>query len=271
MADAPAIDRLVEIMATLRDPVRGCPWDLEQTFATIAPYTIEEAYEVAAAIDEGDLGHLKEELGDLLLQVVYHARMAEEIGAFDFADVAETISEKMVRRHPHVFAGAEARSAAEQTRAWETIKAGERAGRAATPASLMDDVAANLPALTRALKLSRRAASVGFVWANIGEVMDKLREEVAELEAEIAAGDTVMAGEELGDVLFVCANIARSLGTDPEQALRGANAKFIRRFSFIEARLAEAGESPATSDLARMEVLWLDAKSAERVKSRGEG
>jgi tetrapyrrole methylase family protein/MazG family protein/ATP diphosphatase len=256
--------RLVDIMARLRSPEGGCPWDLEQTFATIAPYTIEEAYEVADAIERGDLGELKDELGDLLLQVVFHARMAEEQGAFDFAAVAEAINDKMIRRHPHVFGDAAARDAAEQTRAWEAIKAREREAKAAPAASLMDDVPGNLPALTRAVKLSRRAAGVGFVWPSVGEVLAKLHEEVGELEAEIAAGDEAKAAEELGDVLFVCANLARQMGIDPEAALRGANAKFTRRFKYIEAKLAEKGSSPAASDLAEMDALWDAAKVAER-------
>jgi MazG family protein len=259
------IFRLVEIMARLRSPDGGCPWDLEQTFATIAPYTVEEAYEVADAIERGNLADLKEELGDLLLQVVFHARMAEEQGAFGFADVAEAINDKMVRRHPHVFGEARHRSASEQTRAWEDIKASERASKAgaATP-SLLDDVPIGLPALARAVKLSKRAARVGFVWPSAAEVLAKLREEVAELEAEVAAGDVAKAQDELGDVLFVCANLARELDIDPEAALRGTNAKFIRRFNHIEAELAARGSSPEQSDLAEMDALWNAAKAAER-------
>jgi MazG family protein len=257
--------RLVEIMARLRSPEGGCPWDLEQTFATVAPYTIEEAYEVADAIERGELADLKEELGDLLLQVVFHARMAEEIGAFDFAAVAEAINAKMVRRHPHVFGDAHHRSSAEQTEAWEAIKAQERAAKSAAPtASLLDDVPVGLPALTRAVKLSKRAARVGFVWPSAVEVLAKLHEEVAELEAEVAAGDVDKARDELGDVLFVCANLARALDLDPEAALRGTNAKFVRRFKFIEAELAAKGSSPEASDLAEMDALWDAAKAAER-------
>jgi tetrapyrrole methylase family protein/MazG family protein/ATP diphosphatase len=261
------IFRLVEIMARLRDPAGGCPWDLEQSFATIAPYTIEEAYEVADAIERGDLKDLRDELGDLLLQVVFHARMAEEAGAFSFADVARAINDKMVRRHPHVFGEARHRSAAEQTVAWETIKAGERSAKAgAGPASLLDDVPVALPALTRAVKLSRRAARVGFVWPSAAEVLAKLREEVAELEAEVGAAeiDRARVADELGDVLFVCANLARDLDIDPEAALRGTNAKFVRRFRFIEAALAARGSSPEASDLAEMDALWNAAKAAER-------
>ncbi len=248
-------------MARLRDKDEGCPWDLEQSFASIAPYTIEEAYEVADAIARNDLGDLKEELGDLLLQVVFHARMAEESGAFDFADVARAINAKMIRRHPHVFGDAEARDAAEQTRAWEAIKAEERAAKPAERRSLLDDVAITLPALTRATKLSKRAATVGFVWPSIHEVMDKLHEEVAELQVELDGGDLEKARAELGDVLFVCANIARELEIDPEEALRATNAKFTRRFRHIEARLAEAGKTPADSDLAEMDRLWTEAKA----------
>ncbi len=227
--------RLVEIMARLRAPDGGCPWDLEQTFATIAPYTVEEAYEVADAIERDNLADLKEELGDLLLQVVFHARMAEEQGAFDFAAVANAINDKMVRRHPHVFGEVRHRSSTEQAEAWETIKAQERAAKApaepgAPAASLLDDVPVGLPALTRAVKLSKRAARVGFVWPSAVEVLAKLHEEVAELEAEVAAGDIDKARDELGDVLFVCANLARELNVDPEAALRGTNAKFVRRF-----------------------------------------
>jgi tetrapyrrole methylase family protein/MazG family protein/ATP diphosphatase len=259
--DVHPVFALVDIMARLRDKDEGCPWDLEQSFASIAPYTIEEAYEVADAIARNDLGDLKEELGDLLLQVVFHARMAEESGAFDFADVARAINAKMIRRHPHVFGDAEARDAAEQTRAWEAIKAEERAAKPAERRSLLDDVAITLPALTRATKLSKRAATVGFVWPSIHEVMDKLHEEVAELQVELDGGDLEKARAELGDVLFVCANIARELEIDPEEALRATNAKFTRRFRHIEARLAEAGKTPADSDLAEMDRLWTEAKA----------
>ena len=255
--------RLIEVMARLRDRDGGCPWDIDQTFASIAPYTVEEAYEVADAIERGSLTDLKEELGDLLLQVVYHAQMASEAGAFDFADVAEAIAEKMIRRHPHVFGGAEARSAAEQTSAWDALKAAERAAKNPAAASLLDGIAVALPALTRAIKLSRRAAAVGFVWPAIAEVLEKLEEEIAELRAELAAGDAVKARQELGDILFVCANVARELDVDPEAALRGANAKFARRFMFIEARLRAAGGSPAGSNLGEMEALWQAAKVAE--------
>jgi tetrapyrrole methylase family protein/MazG family protein/ATP diphosphatase len=257
--------RLVEIMARLLAPDGGCPWDLQQTFDTIAPYTIEEAYEVADAIQRGNLSDLRDELGDLLLQVVFHARMAEEAGAFDFAAVAEAINDKMVRRHPHVFGEVRHRSAAEQTEAWEDIKASERAAkREGAPASLLDEVPIALPALTRAVKLSKRAARVGFVWPSAREVLEKLHEEVAELEAEIEAGDIEKARQELGDVLFVVANLARELEVDPEAALRETNAKFVRRFNYIERALAARGSSPEASNLAEMDGLWDEAKAAER-------
>ncbi len=264
--DAPPerpIDRLLEIMAKLRDPEGGCPWDLEQTFATIAPYTVEEAYEVVDAIERGDLDDLKDELGDLLLQVVFHARMAEERGHFAFDDVATAICDKMVRRHPHVFADARFASSAAQTVAWEDIKSQERAGKGRAQ-SVLDDVPTALPALTRAVKLSKRAARVGFVWEKTQDVLDKLEEELAELRVEIAAGDQTHIHEELGDLLFVCANLARDLGVDPEDALRGANAKFARRFHFIEARLAEDGRTPDQSDLLEMDRLWDAAKALEK-------
>jgi MazG family protein len=262
--DADPIARLVAIMARLRDPAAGCPWDLEQDFSTIAPYTVEEAYEVADAIERGDLGDLKEELGDLLLQVVYHARMAEEQQAFDLKAVAETICEKMIRRHPHVFGEAAHRNASEQTVAWETIKAEERARKAAAKAGVLDGVPLGLPGMTRAVKLTARAARVGFDWPSTREVLDKLREELAELEVEIDAGDHAKAREELGDLLFVCANLARKLDVEPEDAVRAANAKFARRFGFIEAALAKAGRGPDQSDLAEMDGLWDEAKRVER-------
>jgi tetrapyrrole methylase family protein/MazG family protein/ATP diphosphatase len=257
--------RLIEIMARLRDPAGGCPWDLEQTFATIAPYTIEEAYEVADAIERGDMAELEEELGDLLLQVVYHARMAEEAGAFDFAAVARAVCDKMVRRHPHVFGPEEVADAAAQTERWEAIKAQERARKGqGSPTGALDGVPLALPALTRAAKLTRRAGRVGFDWPSCVEVLAKLREELGELEAEIEAGDAQKAREELGDLLFVCANLARKLDVEPEEALRGANAKFVRRFRHIEARLAQLGRSPEQSDLPEMDALWNEAKAIER-------
>ncbi|MBR7619941.1 nucleoside triphosphate pyrophosphohydrolase [Phenylobacterium sp. 20VBR1] len=265
MADAESrpIDRLLAIMARLRDPEGGCEWDLEQTFATIAPYTVEEAYEVADAIERHDLTDLRDELGDLLFQVVFHSRMAQEQGAFAFDDVADAISEKMIRRHPHVFGAEAQRTSAEQTQAWEVIKAQERAGKGRNE-SLLDDVPSGLPALTRAVKLSRRAATVGFVWPTIGEVVAKLDEEVAELKVEIAADDRAKARAELGDVLFVVANIARTLDIDPEDALRATNAKFARRFRHIETVLKARGKTPDQSDLAEMDALWDAAKAAEK-------
>ena len=258
----PSIDRLLEIMARLRDPVSGCPWDKEQTFATIAPYTSEEAYEVADAIQRGDTGDLKDELGDLLLQVVFHSRIAEEAGKFTFEDVAKSIADKMIRRHPHVFGDHAYDSAEAQTEGWEAIKAAERAEK--RQAGVLADVPVGLPALLRAVKLTKRAARVGFDWPDASAVIEKLQEEVAELEAEIASGDRDKAHEELGDLLFVCANLARKLGADPEDALRSANAKFIRRFGYIEARLNMDGRSPDQATLEEMEAIWTEAKRAER-------
>ena len=258
------IFRLIKVMARLRDPDGGCRWDLDQTFASIAPYTVEEAYEVADAIARGDLGDLREELGDLLLQVVYHAQMASEVGAFAFADVADGIADKMIRRHPHVFGEAAARTPNEQASAWNALKARERAAKNVDGAGVLEGVALALPALTRALKLSQRAAAVGFVWPSTAEVLEKLDEEIAELRVELAAGDLARAREELGDILFVCANLARELDIDPETALRGTNAKFVRRFAFMEARLRAAGKSPSGSSLAEKEDLWRAAKLTER-------
>ncbi len=257
------IDRLRRIMERLRNPDGGCPWDVEQTFQTIAPYTLEEAYEVADAIERGDWDDLKGELGDLLFQVVFHARMAEEQGLFGFDDVAAAMADKLERRHPHVFGdeAAKADGAAQKAR-WEDIKAGERKAKAQHGA--LDDVPVGLPALARAAKLTRRAARVGFDWPSTDEVFDKFVEEVAELRAELAAGDLDKAREEMGDLLFVLANLARKLGVEPEDALRGANAKFVRRFAFIEAELAKDGRTPEQSDLAEMDALWDAAKAAER-------
>ena len=258
-----AIERLRGIMARLRDPDGGCPWDVAQTFATIAPYTIEEAYEVADAIERGDMTELKSELGDLLFQTVFHTRMAEEAGLFTFDDVANAMSDKLERRHPHVFADEAAKADAWSQKArWEDIKATERAARAQHGA--LDDVPVGLPALARAAKLTRRAARVGFDWPSTDEVFDKLHEEVAELRAEIAAGDLDKARGEVGDLLFVVANLARKLEVEPEDALRGTNAKFVRRFGFIEAELAKDGRTAQQSDLAEMDALWDAAKAAER-------
>jgi MazG family protein len=264
---ATAIRRLLEIMTRLRDPAGGCPWDKEQDFATIAPYTIEEAYEVADAIQRGDMAALKDELGDLLFQVVFHAEMARERGAFDFVAVAERISDKMLRRHPHVFGDAEVKSAEAQTRAWEAHKAAERAASASSegrPHGALDGVALGLPALMRADKLQRRAARVGFDWPATAPVIDKIEEEIGELRREIEAGacpDRVE--DEIGDLLFAVANLARHLAVDPEAALRHANAKFERRFRRIEQWLEKEGRSPAEATLDEMEALWLQAKSEE--------
>lgn len=263
---APPLERLLAIMARLRDPDRGCPWDVEQSFATIAPYTIEEAYEVADAIERGDMDELKDELGDLLFQVVFHSQMAAEQGLFGFDDVARAISQKMVRRHPHVFGSARQRSAAAQTEAWEEHKAAERA-RKGRAASLLDDVPIALPALKRAGKLTKRAARVGFDWPDAERVFEKFEEEAGELRRAIGAGDTANIEEEIGDLLFVCANLARKLGVEPEAALRAANAKFDRRFRHIERELAARERDPAEATLEEMEALWTDAKDGEK-KSR---
>lgn len=252
--------RLLEIMRRLRDPRTGCPWDIEQDFATIAPYTIEEAYEVADAIEREAWDELKGELGDLLFQSVFHAQMASERGYFTFDEVADTMSDKMVARHPHVF-GDESRdkSAEQQTLDWETIKAAERASRAER--GVLDGVAMGLPALMRAVKLQKRAARVGFDWPSTDEVIDKIVEEAQELRE---AADPDHRAEEFGDLLFVMANLARHLDIDPEAALRGANAKFTRRFRSIEAALAADGRRPEDSDLAEMDALWDAAKRRER-------
>ena len=262
-SDAKPIDRLLAIMAALRTPETGCAWDLEQSYATIAPYTVEEAYEVADAIERGDLKDLKEELGDLLFQVVFHSRMAQEEGAFSFDDVAEAIVDKMLRRHPHVFGDASERSADEQVQAWEVMKAGERAAKAKT--GVLADVPTGLPGLTRAVKLTKRAARVGFDWPSPAEVIAKLHEELDELQAEIEAGDQEKMRQEMGDLLFVVANLARKLDVEPEDAIRATNAKFTRRFGYIEARLAEVGRTPDQSDLAEMDGLWNEAKAAEKL------
>ncbi len=261
------IDRLVEIMARLRDPAAGCPWDLEQDFASIAPYTIEEAYEVADAIERRAWGELEGELGDLLFQAVYHARMAEEAGHFAFADVIRAVSDKMVARHPHVF-GDESRdkTAEDQTRDWERVKAAERAGSEAR--GTLDGVAAGLPALTRAVKLQNRAARVGFDWPSTAQVVDKIAEEARELnEARDTMGEAEVF-EEFGDLLFVVANLARHLKIDPEASLRAANSKFVRRFSAIESALAARGRRPEDSNLAEMDALWNAAKAAEKATAK---
>ncbi|MEL7164408.1 MAG: nucleoside triphosphate pyrophosphohydrolase [Pseudomonadota bacterium] len=257
------IDRLLLIMRRLRDPETGCPWDIEQTFATIAPYTIEEAYEVADAIERSDWTELEGELGDLLLQTVYHTAIGEENGHFSFQSVVRAISDKMVARHPHVFANeSRDKSARQQTRDWETIKAAERDRKAQKGA--LDGVARNLPALLRAVKLQNRAARVGFDWPQTTQVLDKLREEAAEL---VEARNTLTHDEiteEMGDLLFVMANLARHLGVDPETALRKTNAKFTRRFQGIEAALAQEGKRPEDSTLDEMDTLWNGIKAKEK-------
>ncbi|SDI01613.1 nucleoside triphosphate pyrophosphohydrolase [Lutimaribacter saemankumensis] len=257
--------RLLEIMRRLRDPDSGCPWDIEQTFATIAPYTIEEAYEVADAIERQAWDELKGELGDLLFQSVFHAQMAAEAGLFTFDEVADTMSDKMVARHPHVF-GDESRdkSAEQQTRDWEAIKAAERAARAQT--GVLDGVAVGLPALLRAYKLQKRAARVGFDWPQTEHVLDKIVEEARELEEARDELGPDQIEEEMGDLLFVMANLARHLGVEPEAALRRANAKFTRRFARIEALLAERGKTPDQSDLAEMDALWNQAKAEDKAR-----
>ncbi|WP_137700085.1 nucleoside triphosphate pyrophosphohydrolase [Marimonas lutisalis] len=255
--------RLLEIMRRLRDPETGCPWDIEQTFATIAPYTIEEAYEVADAIEREAWDELKGELGDLLFQSVFHAQMAAEAGLFTFDEVADTMSDKMVARHPHVF-GDESRdkSAEQQTRDWETIKAAERAAK--KQHGVLDGVAVGLPALLRAVKLQKRAARVGFDWPSTSEVIDKIVEEARELHEARETMTEAEVFEEFGDLLFVIANLARHLEIDPESALRAANAKFTRRFRRIEERLADRGKTPDESDLEEMDALWNEAKAEEK-------
>jgi ATP diphosphatase len=250
--------RLIDIMAALRDPATGCPWDREQDFDSIAPYTIEEAYEVADAIGRRDFAALPDELGDLLFQVVYHARMAEEAGRFAFADVARAIADKMIRRHPHVFGDAAARDAAAQTVAWEAQKSAERAARAENGA--LAGVPAGLPALTRAAKLTARAARVGFDWPDADAVLEKLNEEVAELRAELPGADPVRLTDEMGDLLFVLANLARKLKLDPEACLRHANRKFAQRFQAMERRAEAAGQTLPEMTLEAMEQLWQTVK-----------
>ena len=267
------IARLIELMAALRTPGSGCPWDLEQSFATIAPYTIEEAYEVAEAIARGDLEDLREELGDLLLQVAFHARMAEEAGAFDFGDVVHAITAKLVRRHPHVFGDTGALPVAAVNELWDRIKGEEKAARAehrkragADPAATLAGVPTGLPALRRALKLQEQAGKVGFDWNDARAVLAKIREEADEIESALALGPAEhnRLAEEVGDLLFAVVNLARHAGADPETALRAANAKFERRFAAIERALAARGKSPQQSTLTEMDALWDAAKAAER-------
>jgi ATP diphosphatase len=272
MSPSREISALLEIMAKLRTPGSGCPWDLEQNFATIAPYTIEEAYEVADAIARGDLDDLRDELGDLLLQVVFHARMAEEQGAFAFGDVVEAITAKMIRRHPHVFGDRDGRlTSGEVKGTWDRIKAEEKAERAgrrptdtATDTSLLSGIKAGQPALTRAMELQRKASSVGFDWNDPRAVLHKIREEADEIEAALDRGDADELADETGDLLFALVNLARHVGADPDQALRGTNAKFERRFGYIERRLHAAGRSMEKASLSEMDALWDEAKRQEQ-------
>jgi tetrapyrrole methylase family protein/MazG family protein/ATP diphosphatase len=258
--DPAPLVQLLEIMAKLRDRNGGCPWDLEQTFATIAPYTIEEAYEVADAIERADLVDLKDELGDLLFQVVFHARMAEEAGAFNFSDVAAAICAKMLRRHPHVFGDQRVADSAEQTRRWDEIKREERG--AASTDGVLDDVPVGLPALTRAAKLGKRAAAVGFDWPDVDGVRAKVGEELAELDAAIAAKEPAAVTAEMGDVLFSLVNWCRHLDVDPEACLRAANQKFTTRFGAVERAVASSGRPWSEHDAATLDAFWRRAKTA---------
>lgn len=267
------IDQLFTIMAALRDPVTGCPWDVVQTFETIKPYTLEEAYEVADAIERDDMDDLCEELGDLLLQVVFHARMAEEAGAFAFGDVVHAVTAKMIRRHPHVFARSEADTPGAVKAQWDRIKAEEKAERRErrarrglpdTAKGFLDGVTRAQPALMEALKLQQQAAKVGFDWSEPAPILDKIEEEVAELRAALAEGRQEAVADELGDLIFALVNIGRHVGAEPEMALRGTNAKFRRRFRHIETELSAAGETLEQATLERMEALWQDAKAIER-------
>lgn len=259
--DPRRIETLLAIMARLRTPETGCPWDLEQTFATIAPYTLEEAYEVADAIERHDMAQLKDELGDLLFQVVFHARMAEEAGAFGFPDVVQAINDKMIRRHPHVFGDADVATADAQTAAWEEHKRRERQAKGA---GVMDDIPVALPALTRALKIQKRAATVGFDWKEARPIFAKLEEEIGELrDAMSQNAPKEKLADELGDILFVVVNIARHLGLKPEDALSGTNRKFLRRFAFVEAQARAAGKTLADLTLDDMEDAWNKAKREE--------
>lgn len=265
--DLSPMAELLRIMARLRNPDGGCPWDIEQTFATIAPFTIEEAYEVEDAIARNDLAGLKDELGDLLLQVVFHARMAEEAGHFDFGDVARAINDKMIRRHPHVFGDTDLDAVGGERKLWETIKAEERAAKPADPnpvSEALAGVSSGLPGFTRAVKLQGRAARVGFDWPDKGPVIAKIKEELGELEAEIASGDAAATEEEFGDFLFVVANLARHLKLDPESCLRAANRKFERRFTAMEKIINDGGNQLSDCDLATMDRAWDQAKQAEK-------
>ncbi len=260
--EAQKIDALLKVMERLRAPDGGCPWDLEQDFGTIAPYTIEEAYEVADAIERGDMAALKDELGDLLFQTVFHAQMAQEEGLFSFSDVADAITDKMIRRHPHVFADADFRTADEQTTAWESQKAEERAKQGAD--SLLADVPVGLPGLTRAVKLQKRAGRVGFDWKNAQDVLDKITEETHELKDAMQGGEQEEIEAEFGDLLFVLANLSRHLDVDPEAAIRKSNEKFMRRFGHIEATLRAAGRTAQEASLEEMEAIWIEAKELEK-------
>jgi ATP diphosphatase len=270
MTPSPDISRLLDIMKALRTPVTGCPWDVEQTFETIAPYTIEEAYEVADAIARGDIGDLKDELGDLLLQVVFHARIAEEAGAFAFGDVVEAITRKMIRRHPHVFGETAGPATHEQIKGtWATIKAQEKAERArrnpqreTEESSLLASVKAGLPALARAFELQKKAATVGFDWKEPGPVIDKVREETDEVEDALRSRDDAAISEEIGDLIFTAINLARVSGIDPETALRATNRKFERRFAFVEREIAAQGKTLEQATLDEMEAAWVRAKTA---------
>ncbi|MSO73188.1 MAG: nucleoside triphosphate pyrophosphohydrolase [Rhodospirillaceae bacterium] len=267
----PQIDELLTIMTRLRDPNGGCPWDVAQTFASVAPYTIEEAFEVADAIARSDMPALKDELGDLLLQVVFHARMAEESGHFGFGDVVEAICQKMTRRHPHVFGDAKVKDVAAQTVSWDNIKAAERAeavkANGAAP-SILDGIPAGMPAMKQAEKLQKRAARVGFDWTEAKDVLGKIREELAEVAAEFEQADgsagSACLTDEVGDLLFACVNLARKANIDPGMALRGTNLKFDRRFRRVEALLAAQGRGPTEASLPEMENLWVQAKNEER-------
>jgi ATP diphosphatase len=263
------IQRLIEIMAALRTPGTGCPWDLKQNFSTIAPYTIEEACEVADAIARGDLDDLKDELGDLLLQVVFHARMAQEQGAFALGDVVQSITEKLIRRHPHVFGDTRDLTPDEVKGLWDKIKAEEKAERRKRrgtddEAGTLAGIPAALPALMRALKLQQKASRVGFDWNDPRAVLSKIREEADEIESALDAGDKDAAAGEIGDLIFALVNLARHLDVDADAALRGTNAKFERRFAAIEASLAKRGKTPSEATLAEMDALWDEAKAAER-------
>lgn len=256
------IQRILEVMAALRTPETGCPWDLKQDFASIAPYTLEEAYEVVDAIQRGDMADLKEELGDLLLQVVFHARMAEERNLFDFNDVANAIADKMVRRHPHVFADGDADTPEAVKQSWEEIKAAEKAEKGKISDSLMDDIPVTLPGLTRGVKIQNRAAKLQFDWPDVEPVFDKLQEEIAEVREAMASGNQDAMEDEIGDLLFVAANIARHLKVDPEKAVRRTNEKFISRFKHLEAQAQATGKTEFT--LEELDRFWDNAKAAER-------